>query len=44
MEHVNLHSVGTNHKKFGWENKKIKNTLPSVHDTLGKEQFAECRV
>ena len=32
MEHVSLHSVGTNHKKFGWEKKKIKNTLPSVQD------------
>jgi hypothetical protein len=24
MVHVGLHSVGTYHKKFGWENKKIK--------------------
>jgi hypothetical protein len=24
MEHLSLHSVGTSHKKFGWENKKIK--------------------
>jgi hypothetical protein len=24
MEQVSLHSVGTNHKKFGWERKKIK--------------------
>jgi hypothetical protein len=30
MEHVSLHSVGTNHKKFGWEKKKIK------------KHFAEC--
>jgi hypothetical protein len=30
MVHVGLHSVGTYHKKFGWKNKKIKNTLPSV--------------
>jgi hypothetical protein len=22
MEHVSLHSVGTNHKKFGWEKNK----------------------
>jgi hypothetical protein len=22
MEHVSLHSVGTNHKKFGWKTKK----------------------
>jgi hypothetical protein len=36
MVHVGLHSVGTYHKKFGWENKK--NTLPSVRRrTLGKE-------
>jgi hypothetical protein len=32
MEHVSLHSVGTYHKKFGWEKKnKIKYTLSSVH-------------
>jgi hypothetical protein len=31
MVHVGLHSVGTYHKKFGWQNKKIKvYTLPSV--------------
>jgi hypothetical protein len=32
MEHISLHSVGTNHKKFGWETKKIKYILPSVQD------------
>jgi hypothetical protein len=31
MVHVGLHSVGTYHKKFGWQNKKkIKNALPSA--------------
>jgi hypothetical protein len=31
MVHVDLHSVGTYHKKFGWEKKKNKkHTLPSV--------------
>jgi hypothetical protein len=30
MEHVSLHSVGTNNKKFGWKKKKGKYTLPSV--------------
>jgi hypothetical protein len=24
MEYVSLHSVGTNHKKFGWKNKKME--------------------
>jgi hypothetical protein len=24
IEHVSLHSVGTNHKKFGWKKKKRK--------------------
>jgi hypothetical protein len=32
MVHVGLHSVGTYHKKFGWENKKIK------------MYFAECQL
>jgi hypothetical protein len=45
MEHVSLHSVATNHKKFGWEKKKnilcrvskIDTTLQSVRpETLGK--------
>jgi hypothetical protein len=31
MVHVGLHSVGTYHKKYGWEKKKIKNIY-----------FAEC--
>jgi hypothetical protein len=36
MVHVGLHSVGTYHKKFGWEKKKIKNILCRVSrkDTL----------
>jgi hypothetical protein len=32
MVHVGLHSVGTHHKKFGWENKKIQ------------MYFAECQL
>jgi hypothetical protein len=32
MVHVGLHSVGTHHKKFGWENKKTQ------------MYFAECRL
>jgi hypothetical protein len=36
--HVGLHSVGTYHKKFGWQNKKIK-----IYLTLGKACSAECR-
>jgi hypothetical protein len=32
MVHVGLHSVRTYHKKFGWEKKKEKNTLPSVQE------------
>ena len=27
MEHVGLHSVETQYKKFGWENEKNKNIL-----------------
>jgi hypothetical protein len=30
MEHVSLHSVGTNHKKFGWKKKKNENILCRV--------------
>jgi hypothetical protein len=30
MVHVGLHSIGTHHKKFGWENKKNKNVLCRV--------------
>jgi hypothetical protein len=30
MEHVSLHSVGTYHKKFGWEKEKNKNILCRV--------------
>jgi hypothetical protein len=32
MVHVGLHSVGTYHKKFGRENKKIKSILSSVQE------------
>jgi hypothetical protein len=32
MEHVGQHSVGTNHKKFGWKMKKMK------------INFAECQI
>jgi hypothetical protein len=40
MVHLGLHSVGTYHKKFGWQNKK--NTLPSAQKvTLGKVIFTE---
>jgi hypothetical protein len=43
IEHVSLYSVGTNHKKFGWEKKKIKlyfAECPLL--TLRKAWFAEC--
>jgi hypothetical protein len=46
MEHVSLHSVGTNHKKFGWEKEKNGNILclVSLGPTLGKLPFfAKCR-
>jgi hypothetical protein len=39
MKHVSLHSVGTYHKKFGWE----KNMLCRVSKmALGKALFVEC--
>jgi hypothetical protein len=43
MVHVGLYSVGTYHKKFGWENKKNKNVLCRVSrdDT---RQRSLCRV
>jgi hypothetical protein len=45
MVHVGLHSVGTYHKKFGCQNKKIKiYTLPSAKGMiLGKVIFTECQ-
>jgi hypothetical protein len=45
MEHVGLHSVGTNHKKFGWENKKIIKMyfVECPRMALGKARFAECQ-
>jgi hypothetical protein len=43
MIHVGLHSVGTYHKKFGRQNKKIKiYFVECLEKTLGKEGFAEC--
>jgi hypothetical protein len=45
MVHVSLYSVGTYHKKFGWENKKIKIYFAECLEmTLGKEAFAECQL
>jgi hypothetical protein len=45
MVHVGLHSVGTYHKKFGWENKKIKIYFAECPEmTLGKEAFVECQL
>jgi hypothetical protein len=49
MVHVGLYSVGTHHKKFGWENKKNKNVVCQVSRNntrqislcLGKEAFVE---
>jgi hypothetical protein len=43
MVHVGLHSVGTYHKKFGGQNKKIKICFAECpHKTLGKDTL--CRV
>jgi hypothetical protein len=43
MVHVGLYSVGTHHKNFGWENKKIKMYFAECLEmTLGKVVFAEC--
>jgi hypothetical protein len=45
MVHVGLHSVGTYHKKFGWEKKNIKNILCRVLElTLGKAFSTECQL
>jgi hypothetical protein len=45
MIHVGLHSVGTYHKKFGRQNKKIKIYFAECLEmTLGKEFFAECQL
>jgi hypothetical protein len=44
MVHVGLHSVGTNHKKIGGQNKKIQMYFAECQMvTLGKVCFAECR-
>jgi hypothetical protein len=43
MVHVGLHSVGTNHKKFGWKKKKRKIYFAECPKlTLGKAHCAEC--
>jgi hypothetical protein len=43
MIHVGLLSVGTYHKKFGRQNKKMKiHFAECLEMTLGKECFAEC--
>jgi hypothetical protein len=43
MVHVGLYSVGTDHKKFGGQNKKIKLYFVECQEmTLGKVAFAEC--
>jgi hypothetical protein len=40
MIHVGLHSVGTYHKKFGRQNKKIKiYFVECLIKTLGKDSF-----
>jgi hypothetical protein len=45
MVHVGLYSVGTYHKKFGRENKKIKMYFAeSPEMTLDKGWFAECQL
>jgi hypothetical protein len=45
MVHVGLYSVGTYHKKFGRENKKIKMYFAECPEmTLGKGWFAECQL
>jgi hypothetical protein len=44
MVHVGLHSVGTYHKKFGWQNKKIKIYFAECpRKALGKACSAECQ-
>jgi hypothetical protein len=43
MIHVGLHSVGTYHKKFGRQNKKIKIYFAECLEMiLGKASFVEC--
>jgi hypothetical protein len=44
MVHVGLHSVETYHKKFGWQNKKIKIYFAECpRQALGKAYSAECQ-
>jgi hypothetical protein len=45
IEHVSLHSVGTNHKKFGYKKKKIEiYFFECLGKALDKTCFAECRL
>jgi hypothetical protein len=39
MEHLSLHSVGTSHKKFGWEKKKNKNILCRVSEDSTRQNM-----
>ena len=43
MVHVGLHSVGTYHKKVGWENKKMYFVECQPVDTQQRIFFAECQ-
>jgi hypothetical protein len=44
MVHVGLHSVGTYHKKFGWQKRKRKMYFAECPEmTLGKACSAECQ-
>ena len=43
MVHVGLHSVGTYHKNFGWQNKKNKNVLCRVSKEDTRQRLL-CRV
>jgi hypothetical protein len=44
MKHLGLHSIGTNHKKFGWEKKKIKMYIAEcTRMELDKARFVECQ-
>jgi hypothetical protein len=44
MKHLSLHSVGTYHKKFGWEKKKNKNILCGVSKNDTRQRGFFCRV
>jgi hypothetical protein len=44
MVHVGLYSLGTYHKKFGWQNKKIKIYFAECpRMVLGKAYSIECQ-